>query len=59
MTNLFVRVDIPVDKIKPTKDVIEYKWVSFEELGNLLIVPTTLDTDQLLSAIQKQLNLSI
>ena len=57
MTNLFVRVEIPVDKIKPSKDVIEYKWFSFKDLGRLLIVPTTLDTDQLLSAIQKQLNL--
>ena len=59
MTNLFVQVEIPTDKIKPTKDVIEYTWVSFEELSKLLIVPTTLDTDQLLSAIRKQLNLSI
>ena len=57
MTNLFVQVEIPTDKIKPTKDVIEYTWVSFEELSKLLIVPTTLDTDQLLSAIRKQLNL--
>ena len=55
MTNLFVRVDIPIDKIKLTKDVIEYKWFSFEDLSKLLIVPTTLDTDQLLSIIQKQL----
>ena len=55
MTNLFVRVDIPVDKIKLTKDVIKYKWFDFEDLSKLLIVPTTLDTDQLLSIIQKQL----
>ena len=55
MTNLFVLVDIPVDNIKPTKDVVEYKWFTLEELIKLLIVPTTLDTDQLLSVIQKQI----
>lgn len=52
MTNLFVRVDIPADKIKPTRDVIEYKWFTLEELGKLLIVPTTLDTDQLFDSIR-------
>lgn len=52
MTNLFVRVDITPDKIKPTRDVIEYKWFTLEELGKLLIVPTTLDTGQLFDAIR-------
>ena len=58
MANLFVRVDIPIDNIKPTSDVIEYKWFACNELTQLSIVPTTLDTDQLMYAIQNQVKLS-
>ncbi len=56
MTNLFIRVDIPVDKIKSTKDVIQYKWFTPEELSDLSIVPTTVEIEQLYSQIQKCMN---
>lgn len=58
MTNLFVRVDIPADKIKSTKDVVEYRWFEFDELAQLSIVPTTLDNNQLMVTIQNQINLT-
>lgn len=57
MVNLFVRVDIPIEEIKSTSDVVEYRWFEFDELTQLLIVPTTLDNDQLMKTIQNQMNL--
>lgn len=57
MVNLFVRVDIPIEEIKSTSDVVEYRWFEFDELTQLLIVPTTLDNDRLMKTIQNQMNL--
>ncbi|HMS92049.1 MAG TPA: NUDIX hydrolase [Candidatus Saccharibacteria bacterium] len=53
MANLFVWVHIPVRDIKPTRDVVEYKWFTYDELKELKIVPTTTDIEHLFSVIKK------
>lgn len=53
MVNLFVKVDVPVNDIKSTSDIVEYKWFDYDELESLYIVPTTQDNRQLLDTIQQ------
>lgn len=53
--NLFYRVDIPVDSIKPTSQVIEASWFTIEELISLYLSPSTGDTAELVREIKKQL----
>lgn len=53
MLNLFVKVDVPVNDIKSTSDIVEYKWFDYDELESLYIVPTTQDNQQLLDTIQR------
>ena len=53
MVNLFVKVDVPVNDIKSTSEVIDYKWFDFDEIESLSIVPTTLDNRQLFDTIQQ------
>ena len=57
MVNLFVRIDIDSNNIVPTDEIVECKWFDTDELGDLLIVPTTLDTNSLKNTIREQANL--
>ncbi|MDQ5943424.1 MAG: 8-oxo-dGTP diphosphatase [Patescibacteria group bacterium] len=51
MLNIFLKVDVPVDNIRSTSDIIEYKWFDYDELESLYIVPTTQDNRQLFDTI--------
>lgn len=53
MVNLFVKAEIPVNKIKPAPDVIESGWFSYDEFIKLLIVPTTKDKAKLLEFVKQ------
>lgn len=39
--NIFYRVEVPEEEIKPTDDVYEQKWFSLDELTNIYISPGT------------------
>lgn len=39
--NLFYRVAVPTEEIKPTEDVLEQKWYGLAELPRLYISPST------------------
>lgn len=55
MANVFYRVDVTIDKIEPTKEVVSSGWFSLDEIKKLKLVPTTSDTDRLFEMIEKEI----
>jgi len=56
MVNLFVKVDVPVDDIRSTPEIIDYKWFDYHELESLSIVPTTQNNNQLFDTIRRYIS---
>lgn len=55
MANIFYRVDISKDKIQPTAEVVSSGWFGIEEIKKLKLVPTTSDTEELLSIVSQEI----
>ncbi len=51
--NLFYRVKIPIENIKPTADVEQSGWFTCDELLNMYLSPSTGDSKELISEIRK------
>ncbi len=58
MANVFYSVDVAIDKIKPTKEVVSSGWFTLDEIKQLKLVPTTSDTDKLFEIIEKEVKRS-
>ena len=56
--NLFYRVDISPQNIRPTKHVVESSWFTINELPRLYLSPSTGGATELIAALKKQLAMS-
>lgn len=51
--NLFYRLEVPADKVKPTEAVKDHRWVTATELDDLYLSPSTGDIAERLKSLLK------
>lgn len=50
--NIFYRVEVPTDQIRPTADVFKSEWFSKEQINDLYISPSTGGAERLIKIME-------